>query len=111
MVRDRRGHNLETRRAEATDRGIGALARVARGLAGALAAVTAGLSLNWSNGVTEGLMHRLTWLTPEDQSHRPVSRADATHAAGRRIEHDSPKVTMTHNVVTRFVHMRYDRKI
>jgi len=94
MVRDRQGHNLEMRRAEATDSGIGALARFARGLEGALAAVTAGLSMNWSNGVTEGLMHRLTWLTPEYQSHRLVSRADATHAAGRRIEHDSPKVIL-----------------
>ena len=33
--------------------------------------------------------------TPESQGHGPASRADATHAAGRMIEHDSPHVTMT----------------
>jgi transposase len=75
MVRERRGHNLEAWMAEATDSGIDALARFARGLEGALAAVTAGLSLNWSNGVTEGLMHRLTWLTR--QSTRVMDRRRA----------------------------------
>jgi transposase len=39
--------------------GIEALARFARGLQGDLGAVTAGLTLEWSNGVTEGHVHRL----------------------------------------------------
>jgi transposase len=59
MVRERRGHNLEAWMVEATDSGIDALARFARGLEGDLAAVTAGLTLAWSNGVTEGQIHRL----------------------------------------------------
>jgi transposase len=63
MVRERRGHNLEAWMAEATASGIDALARFARGLEGDLAAVTAGLSLNWSNGVTEGHVHRLKLVT------------------------------------------------
>ena len=38
---------------------IDALAQFARGLQADLAAVTAGLTLEWSNGVTEGQIHRL----------------------------------------------------
>ena len=45
--------------AEATHSGIGAVARFARGLQEDLATVTAGLTLEWSNGVTEGQIHRL----------------------------------------------------
>jgi transposase len=45
--------------AEATHSGLEALARFARGLQDDLAAVTAGLTLPWSNGVTEGQIHRL----------------------------------------------------
>jgi transposase len=59
MVRERRGHDLEAWIAEATQSGIEALARFARGLQDDLAAVTAGLTLAWSNGVTEGHIHRL----------------------------------------------------
>jgi transposase len=59
MVRERRGVDLEARMAEAMHRGIDALARFARGLQNDLAAVTAGLTLEWSNGVTEGQIHRL----------------------------------------------------
>jgi transposase len=59
MVRERRGHALEAWIAEATQRGIEALARFARGLQDDLTAVTAGLTLAWSNGVTEGHIHRL----------------------------------------------------
>ena len=39
--------------------GIEALARFARGLQDDLSAVTAGLTLAWSNGVIEGQVHRL----------------------------------------------------
>jgi transposase len=41
------------------DSGIDELARFARGLQEDLAAVTTGLTLAWSNGVTEGQIHRL----------------------------------------------------
>jgi transposase len=59
IVRERRGHDLEAWMAAATDSGIADLARFARGLQEDLAAVTAGLTLDWSNGVTEGQIHRL----------------------------------------------------
>jgi len=39
-----------------------ALARFARGLQDDLAAITAGLTLAWRNGVTEGQVHRLKLL-------------------------------------------------
>jgi transposase len=45
MVREHRGHNLEAWIMAATDSGIDALARFARGLQEDLAAVTAGLTL------------------------------------------------------------------
>jgi transposase len=48
--------------AEATHRGIDELPRFARGLHDDLAAITAGLTLAWSNGVTEGQIHRLKLL-------------------------------------------------
>jgi transposase len=59
MVRERRGQDLEAWRAEALHSGVEPLARFARGLQEDLAAVTAGLTLEWSNGVTEGHVHRL----------------------------------------------------
>jgi transposase len=59
MVRERRGADLEGWMAETMHSGIDALARFARGLREDLAAVTAGLTLAWSNGVTEGQIHRL----------------------------------------------------
>jgi transposase len=59
MVRERRGADLEAWMAEAMHSGIAELARFARGLQEDLAAVTAGLTLEWSNGVTEGQIHRL----------------------------------------------------
>jgi transposase len=45
---------------EAAHRGVEALARFAGGQREDLAAVTAGLTLAWSNDVTEGQIHRLT---------------------------------------------------
>jgi transposase len=49
--------------AEATHSGIDELARFARGLQEDLAAVTAGLTLEWNHGVTEGQRHRLKLVT------------------------------------------------
>ncbi len=59
MVRERRGDDLEAWMTEATRRGIAELARFAHGLQDDLTAVKAGLTLEWSNGVTEGQIHRL----------------------------------------------------
>lgn len=59
IVRERRGADLEAWMAEATHSGIDELARFARGLQEDLAAVKAALTLAWSNGVTEGHIHRL----------------------------------------------------
>ena len=59
MVRERRGHDLEAWMAEAISSGIAELARFARGLQDDLIAIKAGLTLEWSNGATEGHVHRL----------------------------------------------------
>ncbi len=59
LVRERRGADLESWMAETINSGLEALVRFARGLREDLAAVTAGLTLEWSNGVTEGHVHRL----------------------------------------------------
>jgi transposase len=48
--------------AEAIDSGIAELPRFARGPQDDLIAITAGLTLEWSNGVTEGQIHRLKLL-------------------------------------------------
>jgi len=62
LVRERRGADLKAWMAEAISSGIAELARFARGLQDDLTAVTAGLTLEWSNGVTEGHIHRLKLL-------------------------------------------------
>ena len=62
MVRERRGNDLEAWIMMATDSGIDALARFAQGLREDLAAVTAGLTLDWSNGPVEGQITRLKLL-------------------------------------------------
>jgi transposase len=59
LARERRGHDLEAWMAEATHSEIEELARFARGLQDDLRAIQAGLTLAWSNGVTEGQIHRL----------------------------------------------------
>jgi transposase len=56
------GEALEAWMAEAIDSGIDALARFTRGLKDDLRAIIAGLTLEWSNGVTEGQIHRLKLL-------------------------------------------------
>jgi transposase len=63
LVRERRGDALEAWIAEVSRSGIGALVRFARGLPEDLAAVTAGLTLPWSNGPVEGHITRLKLLT------------------------------------------------
>jgi transposase len=62
LVRERRGRDLETWITAATDSGLDALARFARGLQEDLAAVKAGLTLPWSNGPVEGQITRLKLL-------------------------------------------------
>jgi transposase len=62
MVRERRGRDLEAWITAATDSGIDELVRFARGLREDLAAVTAGLTLPWSNGPVEGQVTRLKLL-------------------------------------------------
>jgi transposase len=62
LVRERRGRDLEAWITAATDSGLDALARFARGFRDDLAAVTAGLTLPWSNGPVEGQVTRLKLL-------------------------------------------------
>jgi len=62
LVRGRRGEALAAWIAQATQSGIDALGRFARGLQEDLAAVTAGLTLPWSQGPVEGQITRLKWL-------------------------------------------------
>jgi transposase len=59
IARERRGQDLEAWMAEAAHSGIDALARVARGRPDDGIAITAGLTLEWNNGVTAGHIHRL----------------------------------------------------
>jgi transposase len=62
LVRERRGEDLEAWRAQAAASEIEPLVRFSEGLAGDLAAIQAGLTLPWSNGVTEGQINRLKLL-------------------------------------------------
>jgi transposase len=59
IVRERWGDDLETWMAKATHSGIAELVRFAHGLRDDLSAIKAGLTREWSNGVTEGHIHRL----------------------------------------------------
>ena len=65
LVRERRGEALTAWIAEATTSGIDALARFAQGLQEDLTAITAGLTLSWSNGPVEGQVNRLKLLKRE----------------------------------------------
>lgn len=62
LIRERQGDELEGWMTKATASGIEALARFAQGLQEDLAAVTAGLTLPWSNGPVEGHVNRLKLL-------------------------------------------------
>ena len=83
MVRERRGTGLEAWRAEAMHSGIEALARFARGLQEDLAAVTAGLTLEWSHGPVEGQITRLKLLKRQGYGRAgiPLLRQRLRHAA------------------------------
>jgi Transposase len=59
IVRERRGEDLEAWMAEAMHSGIAEVARFVLSLQGDLRAIKAGLTLEWSNGATEGQSHRL----------------------------------------------------
>lgn len=62
MLRERRGERLDAWLAEAEACPVPALRRFATGLRGDLDAVRAGLSEPWSNGPTEGCIHKLKLL-------------------------------------------------
>ena len=62
MLRERRGERLDDWLAEAEGCPAPALRRFATGLRGDLDAVRAGLSEPWSNGPTEGFVHKLKLL-------------------------------------------------
>ena len=83
MVRERRGHDLEAWMTAATDSGIDALARFARGLQEDLAAVTAGLTLDWSNGPVEGQITRLKLLKRQGYGRAGFRALTAARHAGR----------------------------
>jgi hypothetical protein len=77
MVQERRGAGLEAWMAEATDSRIAELARFGRGLQDDLMAIQAGLTLEWSNGVTEGQIHsglNLPAVSKLTKSHNVVMR-------------------------------------
>jgi transposase len=59
MVRERDGEQLDDWLAEAEGGDVAALRRFAKGLRKDLAAVRAGLTARWSNGPTEGFVHKL----------------------------------------------------
>jgi transposase len=62
LVRERRGEDLESWRIQAVNSDIEPLVRFAEGLQEDLPAIEAGLTLPWSNGVTEGQVNRLKLL-------------------------------------------------
>ena len=62
MLRERGGERLDAWLAEAEACPVPALRRFATGLRGDLDAVRAGLSEPWSNGPTEGYVHKLKLL-------------------------------------------------
>jgi transposase len=62
LVQARRGEELDAWRTQAAASEITPLARFSQGLKDDLAAIQAGLTLPWSNGVTEGQINRLKLL-------------------------------------------------
>jgi len=62
MVRERQGERLDAWLTEADACEVPALRRFAQGLRADLAAVRAGLTEEWSNGPTEGFVHKLKLL-------------------------------------------------
>ena len=62
MARERTGEAFDAWLTRANDSGIPELDRFARGLTDDPAAVEAGLTLEWSNGQTEGQVNKLKLL-------------------------------------------------
>jgi transposase len=62
MVRERQGHEFDAWITEVQHTGVKELRAFVKGLLKDAAAVRAGLSLVWSNGPTEGFIHRLKLL-------------------------------------------------
>ena|SRR3712207_4740162 len=62
MLRAREGERLDTWIESTNERGVAEVRRFALGLTGDLAAVKAGLTLEYSNGQTEGQVNRLKML-------------------------------------------------
>jgi hypothetical protein len=115
-ARERRGCDLEAWITAATDSGIGALARFARGLREDLAALTAGLTLPSSNGPVEGQITRLKLL--KRQSHGRAGSAllrqhvlQALRCRGRRATRlRPPQVPAHHGVRGRVVGAAYSSR-
>jgi transposase len=83
MVRERGGEQLDTWLAEAEGSDVGALRRFAQGLRKDLAAVRAGLTERWSNGPTEGFVHKLKLV--KRQAYRRAGFAVLRQRVGRAI--------------------------
>jgi transposase len=62
MVRQRRGNDFDAWVTAVQHTSVKELRAFVRGLRKDEAAVRAGLALVWSNGPTEGFIHRLKWL-------------------------------------------------
>jgi transposase len=62
MIRERRGHEFDACITAVQQTGVKELQAFVKGLLKDAEAVRAGLSLVWSNGPTEGFIHRLKLL-------------------------------------------------
>ena len=102
LVRERRGGDLDVWIAEVTRSGITELTRFARGLQEDLSAMTAGLTLEWSNGVTEGQIHRLKLLKRQGYGRAGVAllRQRVRLAAEGRITKSAEERTLFTSVCT-----------
>jgi transposase len=102
LVRERRGCDLDVWIAEVTRSGMAELTRFARGLQDDLSAITAGLTLEWSNGVTEGQIHRLKLLKRQGYGRAGVAllRQRVRLAAEGRITKSAEERTLFTSVCT-----------
>jgi hypothetical protein len=94
--------------AEAAHSGIDELARFARGLQEDLATVTAGLTLEWSNGVTEGQIHRLKFVKRQGYGRAGFALLRQRLLHGPR---NGDSLTRTPPMCCRPSHARYGRLI
>jgi transposase len=81
MLRERQGERLDEWLAHVEKRGVAELQSFAQGLQKDYDAVKAGLSLEWSNGQTEGQVHRLKLLKRhmKGASHNRIAHLDDAH--------------------------------